>query len=136
MAATPASPPKIAPLTYAPAATNTDTGITATAGGVQSNAYQLTAQFSKIATVATTNDSVQLPPIVNNPYKLGSIGSQVIVRNAGANSLQIYGAYSTSDTINDVASATGVAIPSGKTAIFVAHTYTSTGSNWYMVLSA
>ena len=61
MAATPASPPQIGHLTFAPAATSTDTGITATAGGGQSTAYLLTAQFNKIATVATTSDSVQLP---------------------------------------------------------------------------
>ena len=134
MAATPTSPSQIGHLTFAPAATNTDTGITATAGGGQTNAYQLTAQFSKVATVASGNDSVKLPAIVTTPTQLGAIGSQVIVRNAGANSLQVYG--NGSDTINDIATGTGVAVGAGKTAIFIAHTYSSTGSNWYMVLSA
>jgi hypothetical protein len=134
MSQTPASPTQIGHLTFAPGATSTDTGITAYAGGGQTNATQLVAQFNKVATVASGNDSVKLPTIVNTPTQLGAIGSQVIVRNAGSNSLQVFGGGT--DTINDVATATGVAVGAGKTAIFIAHTYSSSGSNWYMVLSA
>jgi hypothetical protein len=135
MAQTPQSPNKIGPLTFAPAATSTDTGITALAGGGQTGATLLTAQFNKVATVASGNDSVALPAIGVTPSKLGAIGSQVIVRNASAsNSLQVFG--SGTDTINDVATGTGVAVGSGKTAIFIAHSYASGVGNWYMVLSA
>jgi len=134
MSATPASPPQIGHLTFAPAATNTDTGITALAGGGQTGATQLTAQFNKVSTVASGNDSVMLPAVTATPNKLGAIGSQIIVRNAGANSLQVFG--SGTDTINDVATATGVAVGAGKTAVFIAHSYNGTVGNWYMVLSA
>jgi hypothetical protein len=135
MAQTPQSPNKIGPLTFAPAATSTDTGITALAGGGQTGATLLTAQFNKVSTVASGNDSVALPAIGVTPSKLGAIGSQVIVRNAGSNSLQVFG--SGTDTINDVATGTGVAVGSGKTAIFIAHSYSAAGvGNWYMVLSA
>jgi len=47
----------------------------------------------------------------------------------------VYG--SGTDTINDVATGTGVAVGSGKTAIFICHSYSAAGvGNWYMVLSA
>ena len=134
MAATPASPPKIGSLTFPPMAANTDTGITALAGGGQTSATLLTAQFNKVSTVATTADSVKLPQISAVPNTLGAIGSSVIVRNAGANSVQVYG--SGTDTINDAATGTGVAVGAGKTAIFVCHSWSGTVGNWYMVLSA
>lgn len=134
MAATPASPSKIGSLTYPTMASNTDTGITALAGGGQTNATLLTAQFNKVATVASGNDSVKLPQISAVPNTLGAVGSSVIVRNAAANSLQVFG--SGTDTINDVATATGVAVGAGKTAIFICHSWNGTVGNWYMVLSA
>jgi hypothetical protein len=134
MAATPASPSQIGHLNFAPGATSTDTGITAYAGGGQTSATQLSAQFNKVATVASGNDSVKLPQISGTPTVIGAVGSQVIVRNAGSNSLQVFGAGT--DTINDVATATGVAVGAGKTAIFIAHSWNGTVGNWYMVLSA
>lgn len=136
MAATPASPNRIANLQFAPGATNTDTGITAFATGGQTNATLVTAQFNKVATVASGNDSVKLPAISAVPNTLGSIVNSVpvILRNAGANSMQVFG--SGTDTINDVATATGVAVGAGKTAIFYPHTLASGVGNWYMVLSA
>ena len=134
MAATPLSPPKIGALTYPPMASTTDTGITATASGTQANAVLLTAQFNKVATVATSADSVKLPQISAVPNTLGCIGSSVIVRNAGASTLQVFG--SGTDTINDVATATGVAVATLKTAVFICHSWNGTTGNWYMVLSA
>ena len=136
MAATPLSPNSIGNMIFAPGATNTDTGITAFAGGGQASATLLTAQFNKVATVATIADSVKLPPITPVPFSLASIApsTHVIVRNAGANSVQVFG--SGTDTINDVATATGVAVAAGKTAIFYPHSLISGVGNWYMVLSA
>jgi hypothetical protein len=135
MAATPASPPKIGSLTFPTMAANTDTGITAYAGGGQTNATLLTAQFNKVTVVVTAADSVKLPQISAVPNTLGAVGSSVIVRNAdSADSLQVFG--SGTDTINDVATGTGVAVAAGKTAIFICHSWNGTVGNWYMVLSA
>ena len=135
MAATPASPPKIGSLTFPTMAANTDTAITAYAGGGQTSATLLTAQFNKVATVASASDSVKLPQISAIPNTLGAVGSSVIVSNAAAsNSLQVFG--SGTDTINNVATATGVAVGAGKTAIFICHSWSGTVGNWYMVLSA
>ena len=82
-------------------------GITATAGGTQAAAYQLTAASSNVATVANAADSVRLPP--------SAPGEIVTVCNSGANSVQVFG-YGT-ETINGVATATGIAQPAG--AVFV-----------------
>jgi hypothetical protein len=57
-------------------------GITATAGGRQTDGFPLTAYINRVTTVATTGDSVLLPPSIP--------GSQVIVINAGGNNLDVY----------------------------------------------
>lgn len=72
--------------------------ITAHAGGGQASATQLWAQTSRITTVATSGDSVKLPP--------SAPGLEVMVINHGANPMQVYG--SGTDTIDDIATATGV----------------------------
>jgi Ca2+-binding RTX toxin-like protein len=79
------------------------------AGGGQTSATALTTIFNEVVTaVATAADSVKLPA----PSKVGQI---VIVTNAHAsNSMQVFGAGT--DTINGVATATGVAQAAGKTA--------------------
>ena len=79
------------------------TGITAHAGGNQTNAVKLVATFNNITTVASGGDSVKLLPSV--------VGLTQIVSNQGANALQVYG--SGTDTINGVATATGVSVPAG-----------------------
>ncbi len=80
------------------------TGIIAHAGGMQTNATLLTAgAFNNIVTVATTADSVKLPPSVS--------GLIVTVSNQGANAAQIFG--TSPDTINGVATGTGISIPVG-----------------------
>ncbi len=80
------------------------TGIIAHAGGGQTNATLLTAgAFNNITTVATTADSVKLPPSVS--------GLIVTVSNQGANAAQIFG--TSPDTINGVATGTGISIPVG-----------------------
>lgn len=81
-------------------------GITATAGGGQTNAYQLNAEINSISTVATLDDSVKLPPA--NP------GLTIMVINRGTNACRVFGVSANpnngnaGDTIDDVATATGV----------------------------
>jgi|GEM_PF-2529485 len=57
-------------------------------------------------------------------------GMSIVVMNAGANSLQVYG--NGSDTINGVAGATGVALAAGKTAEY----FTTVAGAWHQLLSA
>jgi hypothetical protein len=72
--------------------------LTAHAGGGQGSALALTKQNNRITTVATAADSVALPA--------SAAGMEVIVINSGANPMQVFGAGT--DTINGVATATGV----------------------------
>ena len=83
--------------------------ITAFAGGGQASATLLTAQVVRVQTVATAADSVKLPPTTTP-------GLVVYLTNGAANSMQVFG--SNTDTINDVATATGVAHAGGLTAIY------------------
>src|SRR5262245_24256050 len=72
--------------------------IIANPGGGQANATRLTAQTSRVATVAAPGDSVLLPPSLP--------GLELVVINRGVNPMQVFGAGP--DTINDVAAAGGV----------------------------
>lgn len=80
--------------------------ITATASGTQTTAFQITTQSARVTTVATAGDAVQLPP--------AQPGLEVFVVNHGANRMQVFGSPSNpfngnvGDTIDDVATATGV----------------------------
>lgn len=76
-------------------------GITAFAGGGQASAALLASSVNRVTTVATSGDSVKLPPAV--------AGDMVTIVNTGANPCQVYG--SGTDTINAVATATGVSQP-------------------------
>lgn len=99
------------------------TSITAYAGGGQTNATALTAQINHVTTVATAADSVKLP--------VSAAGMSVTVINgAASNSMQVFGAGT--DTINDVATATGVAQAAGKSATY----HCPVAGKWYRVLSA
>ena len=99
------------------------TTITAYAGGGQTSATQLTAGINHVTVVATAADSVKLPK--------STLGAVCIVTNgAASNSMQVFG-YGT-DTINDVATATGVAQAAGKTALYVCPVV----GKWYRILSA
>ena len=103
------------------------TGLTAHAGGGQASALALTAQINSVDTVGTAADSVKLPAP-------SFVGQHVIVfNNAAANSMQVFG--SGTDTINGVATATGVAQAAGKGATYVALT-TGTAAKWLRILSA
>src|SRR6266404_8115363 len=72
--------------------------ITAFATGGQTNATPLGAELNRVTTVATAADSVKLPA--------SQAGLTIIVENAGASAMQVFGAGT--DTVNGVATATGV----------------------------
>lgn len=105
-------------------------GITATASGTQATATLLPDGCNEVTVCATNGDSVKLPPAVG--------GMTVFVANQGAATLQVYG--SGIDTINNVATATGVSMTTGKNAVFFciksANSAAATAGEWYMVLSA
>lgn len=98
--------------------------ITAGAGGGQSNAVALSATkfVHRVATVTSGNDSVSLPAAVVG------VRPHVVV-NAAANSLQVFGL--STDTINDVSAATGVAQTTTKCAIY----FCTTAGKWYRILT-
>lgn len=97
--------------------------LTAHAGGGQAAALLLTAGINRVATVASANDSVKLP--------VSAAGMTVIAINGAAtNSMQVFG--SGTDTINDVATATGVAQAAGKDASY----HCPVAGKWYRILSA
>lgn len=101
----------------------TEDAITAHAGGGQASAYQLTKQINRVATVANANDSVALPASV--------AGMEITITNGHAtNSIQVFGV--SPDTINDVATGTGVAHAAGKTATY----HCPVAGKWYRNLSA
>jgi hypothetical protein len=91
--------------------------ITANAGGGQGAAFPITTQTARITTVATAGDSVKLP--ASQP------GLELVLINHGANPMQVYG--SSTDTIDDVATATGVSQMSNS---FVIYSCTTAGK-WY-----
>lgn len=84
-------------------------GITATAGGTKALAYPLFAAINRISVCANAGDSVLLPP---NPF----VGQLVQIINDGAQNADIYGA--NSDTIDGVATATGVVLSAASRAFF------------------
>jgi hypothetical protein len=136
MAASPLSPDNLLQYRYL-TGTNFEDAITATASGTQTTAYKLTAQMSVVDTVATTADSVALPKIVVAGIGTavpGQLGFLCFVQNNGANTLQLFG--QTPDTINDVATATGIPVPAGAMVIAwpVALTQSASGTvtgDWF-----
>lgn len=94
------------------------TNITAFAGGGQANATQIVTQIARITTVTTAGDSIKLPPATK--------GLEILVIQHGANACQVYG--SGTDTIDDVATATGVSQMANSTCIY---TCAEEGDNWY-----
>lgn len=99
--------------------------VTAFAGGGQTNATQLAATKNNVSVCATAADSVKLPA--------GAIGLHVFIRNSGVASLQVYG--NGTDTINGVATATGVAQAAAKGAIYFCTT-AQPAAKWYQILGA
>ena len=98
-------------------------GITATAGGGQTNAYQLSKSLNRVTTVATAADSVKLPSTRGG-------GKILAITNSGANSLQVFGRATA--TINGVAAGTGVAQAAGITALYIC----PAPGIWFRLLSA
>lgn len=82
--------------------------ITARAGGTKALATVLTAAVSRITVCATNGDSVLLPQAWQ--------GSQCMVINDGAANAQVFG--QGTDTIDGVATATGVVMSAAKRNIF------------------
>lgn len=94
-------------------------GITATASATQTTAFQLTTLMSRITTVANANDGVRLPK--------ANVGIEAIVVNSGTNAMQVFG-FGT-DTINSVATATGVSQAAGTASAYRCFT----AGNWIQV---
>ena len=86
--------------------------LTAHSGGGQASALALTSEMNRITTVAAAGDSVRLPA--------SAAGLTIILENAGANPMQVYGAGT--DTINAVATATGVSQMQGSVVIYTCYT--------------
>lgn len=92
------------------------TGLTAHAGGTQAAALALTSAINEISTVATAGDSVRLPA--------SAAGMEIEITNSGVASMQVYGAGT--DTINGVATATGVAQLPGQSVVYTC----AVAGNW------
>lgn len=99
---------------------NATDSITAHAGGGQASATALTTVVNRVTTVATAADSVKLP--------LATAGAFCVIVNDTATSLQAFGAGT--DTIDDVATATGVPVTGNSMAIFLCPTAAPAGK-WY-----
>jgi hypothetical protein len=98
------------------------TGFVALAGGGQTGATQLLGTIARVDTVATAADSVMLPA--------SGTGKPIVVINNTATSMQVFG--QAGDTINGVATGTGVAQAAGKTALYVS----PAAGVWFRLLSA
>lgn len=95
--------------------------ITATPAGTQATSYQLKSAVNTIATVATAADGVKLPK--------GFVGLEVWIRNDDADAIQVFG-YNP-DTINGVATATGVVQNGSTTTIYRCNSVSAAGvANW------
>jgi hypothetical protein len=97
-------------------------GLTAHAGGGQTNATPLTAQNNRVSTVATNGDSSVLPASV--------AGLTLQVSNAGTGSMNVYPAVG--ESINALAVNAAFAVASGKTASFTCYA----AGLWHSILSA
>lgn len=88
-------------------------GITA-AGTTQATATQLNSVLNQIDT-ATSGTGVNLPSSGgkrNTPYQ------KVYITNNGANTITVYAAQGTTDTVNGTAGSTGVSLIAGSSALF------------------
>jgi hypothetical protein len=98
-------------------------GLTAHAGGGQTNALQLTGTMASVGTVGTAADSVKLPvAFPGTVYYLSN--------DAATNSMQVFG--QGTNTINSVATATGVAQAAGVAALY----FCTKAGNWNRVQSS
>lgn len=91
--------------------------ITAGAGGGIANAFQISSQTVRIATVATIGDSVMLPS--------SAPGLELLVINHGANAMQVFG--NSGDVVDDQVATTGVSQMSNSLVIYSC----ATAGKWY-----
>jgi len=98
-----------------------ENGITATAGGTKATARLLKATINQLSVVATNTDSVKLPA---NPQP----GNVVFIANDGAAVAQVFG--SNNDTIDGVATATGVALTNATRCFYICASVTAGVANW------
>ena len=98
-------------------------GIVAFAGGGKASATQLAAAVNRLSTVATGADSVKLPGV-----SAADVGIEVEIINDGAASAQVFG--SGSDTIDAVATATGVALANATRCKYTLISYASGVGAW------
>ncbi|CAL4866744.1 hypothetical protein MMA231_00988 [Asticcacaulis sp. MM231] len=85
-----------------------ETGITAFAGGGQASARPLLYTRNRVTIAASAGNSVRLP--------FSEPGMEVSITNSTANAIQVFG--NGTDTINGVATATGVSLPAGKKGVY------------------
>ena len=104
----------------------TNPGLTAKAGGGITSATALVYGTNQVTTVASAADSVVLP--------VGAAGGVVVVRNSGANAMQVFA--QGSDTINGTAGATGISQANAKTSIYFAVNDVAGVTTWVGLLSA
>lgn len=102
---------------------STYSGVVALASGGQTGATPLLGSINSVDTVANANDSVALPAATG-------LGRPIVVINSTTTSMQVFGAGT--DTINGIATGTGVAQAGGKTAVY----YSAVAGAWYRDLSA
>ena len=100
--------------------------ITAQADGTKANATPITAVKCLVGTSAGAADSVLLPP--------GYPGLEITIHNAGASSIQVFG--SGNDTINEIATGTGVTQDAALSAVYTCYAVVSGVGLWGRVLSA
>lgn len=100
--------------------------ITAKAGGTKAAAIPITGVKAQITVCATNGDSVLLPP--------GYPGLEITIHNAGAADAQVFG--SGSDTINGIATGTGVTQATGKSAKYTCYDVVAGVGKWGRLLSA
>lgn len=105
---------------------STQNNVTAKAGGAKIGATPVTGVKCQIQTCANDNDSVSLPP--------GYPGLEITIFNNTAHSAQVFG--SGNDTINAVATGTGVAQAAGKTAVYTCYNVVAGVGQWGRNLSA
>jgi len=85
--------------------------VSARAGGGRALATPLRAAYNQLAVVAAAGNSVALPPAVG--------GQSIFVFNATTNAAQVFAAVGTTDTINGVAAATGIALAPSAAETFI-----------------
>ena len=100
---------------------STQIGITAQADGTKANATQLNAAICEVTSVAGAADSVLLP--------LGYAGLRVTIINNGGNAMQVFG--KGSDTIDDVATGTGVSQADDSLVTYICVKVVSGVGYWY-----